>query len=736
MRSGGTNGPGAFRTLLLYELRMLVRDTRTMLIAVVAPVVLFPVFLFVLHLVEEAEERRLDETTYRYAVAGDRADWADSLVQAAVGLRLPGDTAGVPVLERAPLPAEALPAEREALDSLFQEEGLHLLVRGYSVQRWREVRGREREEEAAREAQEDGRGREEPAGEGAAAEGEAPDRELPVVRLEYRASSDFGRRAERLVQERLQRLRSHQREEAFVARGLPVAPDSVVPLEAENIATSQKEAGAFLGQILTPFLLFLMLSGGSIVAVDAISGEKERGTLETLLTTAASRAQIVDAKLAAVVVVGLAVTVVNVLNLLLYLVLGLFELPTSLAVDLSVLDVVLLFALLAPLTLLVGSALLLLSGYAKSYKEYQIYFLPLFLAFLAPSLAVVLPGMDLRSAVAFVPVSGVGVGVREIMVGERDWPFLLIAFLSTAAAAWGLARLTERTLSTERLISGVDRDEADLVGGAQLFPRHVLRWFGGLWVVFFLVSLWAGTDLGLRGQIVVNLVGLFLGGSLLMIRSYRLPVREALALRPVRPAVWLAVVVGAPSTFVLGIGLANLVDMWVFPVPDRMIEAFGEYLGGQELPLWQMLVFLTVLPGILEEIAFRGVLVYGLRKALRPVALCLVVGLIFGLFHVSLFRIVPTAYLGAILTAVVLLTGSIFPAMLWHALNNAAALVPSHLGWVGADTAFPVWFYGLAVAGAAAAFALLWVGRTPYPGLRRVRGDGSPARAEAAAGRA
>jgi membrane protease YdiL (CAAX protease family) len=99
-----------------------------------------------------------------------------------------------------------------------------------------------------------------------------------------------------------------------------------------------------------------------------------------------------------------------------------------------------------------------------------------------------------------------------------------------------------------------------------------------------------------------------------------------------------------------------------------------------------MVLFLAVMPGVFEELAFRGVLLHGLRKRIRrPWLLALAVGLIFGAFHVSLFRIVPTAFLGFILTLVVLFSGSIYPAMLWHALNNAAAIVPSSLGWVQED---------------------------------------------------
>jgi sodium transport system permease protein len=698
-------------TLFLYEIKMLLRDTRTMLIAVVAPLVLFPALIFVMRFVEEREEERLEETTYAYAVTGEEAEWARSLVGRALALdTLEADTT------RAPARFEEQEAQHP--DSLLDAGKLDMVIHGWSARGWSRIQA----ERDSAEAAEDG---ESPGGSGGPAEGEVDraasgaDPPVPVLEVRFRSASDLSRTASQRLRGRLEELRAETRDSLFMARGLPVEPGEVARVEAENTASAEREGGALLGRAALPFLLFLMLSGGSIVAADAISGEKERGTLETLLTTGARRADIVRAKLLAVTAVGAAVAAVNILNLLVYVVLGVLELPPELAVAVSPLDLGLLLIFLLPVAVLVSSALLLVSGYAGSYKEYQIYFFPVFLVFLVPALAPLLPGIELRSAVAVVPVAGLGVGIREIMVGQYDWPFLLLALASTGGMAWWLTRVTEGFLGTERLIASTDVDEADLVGGPALFPRHVLRWFLGLWVVFFVVSLWFGQSLGLRGQILVNLVGIFFGGAVIMVWRYRLPLKEAFALRAPHPAAWVAVIIGAPAAFLLGIGVSELVNTWIFPVPERMLEAFGDVMLGQELPLWQLVVFLAVFPGVFEELAFRGVLVHGLRRTFRPWALALVVGLIFGLFHVSLFRIAPTAYLGVVLTVVVLLTGSIYPAMLWHALNNAVALVPARLGWVDAETGFPVWSYPLAGVALGAALGILWVTRRPYPGLKR-----------------
>lgn len=681
-------GGGVLRTLFRYEMKMLLRDRRMIFFSVVLPLILLPGFIFIMRFTEGQAEERRETRTYEYAVVGSGADGARALIDSAMAL--PGaDTAGG--LE------EVRPADP---DSALDAGDIDFIVDALSATDARARRDSLRATEAAD-----------------TTEAAGTDSTVPVLELRYRGDNDESEAGAARMRSALVALRELRRHQVYRAGGLPVDPTSVAVVERHEAASAERESGAQLALWLTPMLVMLMLSGGSIVAVDAISGEKERGTLETLLTTSARRRDIVWAKQALIITTGVAITVINVANLALYLGLGLFELPERFVLSVAPVSLVLLLLLFLPLTVLISSALLMLSGYAKGYKEYQLYFFPVMLVFLVPSAAAVLPGMELASVIAFVPLANISVAVREVLVGEYSWAFLGITVATTTGLAALMARLTERSLSTEKLITAAELDEADLQGGPALFPRRVLRWFAVLWALLFVTSAAFGGALGIRGQVAFNLLVLFLGASVLMAWRYRLDLREALALRWPRPAVWPAVLVGAPSAFITGVGVAQLGQL-VFPIPERVIEAFGQFMVPEGVPLWQVVLFLAVLPGIIEELTFRGLLLHGLRKRLRPVALALATGVIFGFFHVELFRLFPTAYLGTVLAAVTLLTGSIFPAMLWHALNNAVALVPEYLGWWADDAVIPWWGYAAGVIGLAVAFAIIWTNRTVYPGLR------------------
>lgn len=689
-----------FRALYGAELRMVVRDRRTLVASVLLPVLVLPLVFWISGRGERQREARLEAETLYYALEGPRADWlrsalgsvADAAAEESEGaetssrIRLEERSSGSTRGEVDPDPARAL-AERQ----------VHLWI----------------EAEDGPSAKEEGS----PA--------------LPRVRLHFSADWNYSQAALAEIERRLWRARADERRQVLESTGIDLSESEVLSVVgARDLASAGQRSGSRLGRWATAFLLFFLLVGGSVVAADTLAGEKERGSLETLLGSAAGRTEIVLAKLAVIFTVGLFILLVQVANLAIYARTGLLQTSEQIQFELSAVGFACLLLLFLPLAALVAAVLLWISGRARSYKEFQIQFFPVALLALVPASAALLPGLELRSAVVLVPVANISVAVREVLVGRFDWPMLLLAFAVSTAAAVATVRSIVRGLESERLITAREVDEAELGGGPRLFPRRVLRWFAVMWATLFLSALALPTiapgSADLRVQIVINVLGIFFGSSLLMLWRYRLPVRQALRLYPVAGTSALAVALGAPSTFFAAIAVAKL-GAWLFPVPQQLVESFGQTLLANELPLWQLLVFVALLPGIFEEVAFRGVLLHGLRDRLSPVALVLTTAAIFAVFHVDLFRLVPTFFLGAVLATVTLLTGSLYPAMAWHVANNALAIT---LGWAGIDAAaFGPGVYAAALVASAASFWLLWRARPAVlrPGLGSAPGPGSVA---------
>ncbi len=698
-------------TLFATELRTVLRDRRTVIMSIVLPLLIMPLMLYSGRWNEQRRQRKLEQTVYAYAVVGPQAAAARAAVAAA--------PAAAPQKGGSSAPAFRFKEEIGAdAPAALAGSKLHFYLEAGSSEPATPEGGPRAEAGSGGSATGD---------EKADDEGEVSEKPVPgapVITVVFRGDRDVSHEGARRMVELLQSSRRAARLGALNDRGLAVQAEDIAAVAETNVASAAQVTGLQLGRFVTLFLLLFVLSGGAVVATDTLAGEKERGTLETLLTTAVSRREVIVAKHLLILAVALLITVIQVANLLVYIGFRLIPAPENFAAAIPPATALLLLALFLPVIALASSVLLLVSGHAKTYKEAQLYFFPVFLLGLLPTLAPMLPGVRLRSAIVLVPVANLAVAVKELLVGAPDWSMMAVAWLVTAAAALWVAWLAERTLSTERLITASDVSAEEARGGPALFPRHVLRWFAAIWAILFAVAMNMGEDADIRAQLAFNLGVLFLGGALLMMKRYRLDPVQALALRAPRPAVWLAVLIGAPAGLLTATGVFVLANL-VIPVPRQMMEAFGQALLPDSIPFWQVLALLSIAPGICEEIAFRGMLLHGLRGRFHPAVLALVVGAIFGVFHVTLFRIVPTAFLGVLLAAAVLLTGSIFPAMLWHALNNVLGLLAGHYGWALHDLGAGLYLAAAAVL--ALSFWIIYRNRTPYPGLRPWR-SGTPRR--------
>jgi len=695
------------RVLYGNELRMMLRDRRTMVVAVVLPLLLWPVMFYAIKRTGADREKKLAATVYQYAVTGSQAGQVRRRI--ARGAELQAENARSAAGREGPA-AEFRFQEVTVADpaASLRSDQIHFYLEGLS--------GPEADAFAAASRASPG-GAAPRKSQATALPDPAPARlpGVPMIVIYFQGDRDISQGGSSKMRDLLIRERSRERNTLLLQHGMETPPDQVMLEEKTDVASAGQVTGSYLGRFLTLYLMIFLLTGGSIVALDSVAGEKERGSLETLLTTAARRSEIVAAKQLVIVTVAVLITVIQIGNILAYVTFRVIELPPTWVIDAPPRAIAALLLLFLPMSAFTASILLMLSAYAKSYKEAQLYFFPVYLLSWVPALAAVLPGVSLRSVIVLVPVANVSVAVREIMIGRFDWPMIACVFAAMSLAAAWTARLSAKMLTKESLITASDTDAADLAGGAALFPRRVLRWYALMGVVLFAVALNIPALATFRAQLLFNELGLFLAMPLLMIWRYRLNFREALALRPVKPLVWLGVLLAIPSGHLTAVGIFQLANL-VFPVPEKMLEQFARELMPDNIPLWQMFLFLSLLPGVCEEIAFRGTLLFGLRRRLRPVALAVCVGLIFGFFHVTLFRIVPTAFLGFTLTGMALLTGSIFPGIVAHAGNNALGL---WLATAEVSTGGLWWPYYLAGAAVFAfAFFIIWRARTPYPGLR------------------
>lgn len=139
---------------------------------------------------------------------------------------------------------------------------------------------------------------------------------------------------------------------------------------------------------------------------------------------------------------------------------------------------------------------------------------------------------------------------------------------------------------------------------------------------------------------------------------------------------------------------------------------------GNLLPL---LLFIAVVPGLCEELFFRGALQNIFSRMMNPHAAIVLTGVVFSLIHFQVYGFIPRAILGILMGYLVQASGRLAPAVWAHFLNNAYATLLAYLGvhvfqrpeWVDSSYRPPFW---IALVGAAAAGAAAY---TLYRSYRR-----------------
>jgi sodium transport system permease protein len=213
-------------------------------------------------------------------------------------------------------------------------------------------------------------------------------------------------------------------------------------IEKVNVADQRENWGEKLGAFV-PYLVFILcLQGAMIPATDLGAGEKERGTLETLLISPIERHKLVLGKFFAIALAGIVSALVTVVSMAIWGTVVSQGMAVKVVADfmsaISAVDFVLMFLMLVPVVAIFASALLSLSIYARSFKEAQGYMTPIVFVVIVPVILAMLPGVELKGGWAWVPLTNVALAIKELIKGTMDYFQLFAIFGSTAVIAGGL----------------------------------------------------------------------------------------------------------------------------------------------------------------------------------------------------------------------------------------------------------------------------------------------------------
>ncbi len=270
-----------------------------------------------------------------------------------------------------------------------------------------------------------------------------------AIKLYHYEGELRSRFAVRSLQRILRDYRDQLVEQRLAARNLSTDILEPFQIKEQNVASPEKVGGALLGGLIPYMIILLSLTGAMYPAIDLTAGEKERGTIETILASPVSRGALATGKFLTVLTASVATALLSLLSLAATLSFApqlgevrsrsgeqLFKIAVSAKGIAAVLGMIL------PVAVMFSAALLAIALLAKSFKEAQSYISPLMILVIIPAIGSILPGIELDSKLALIPILNVSLVSKEILTGIYHWNYIATIFLSScvyAAAALGIA---------------------------------------------------------------------------------------------------------------------------------------------------------------------------------------------------------------------------------------------------------------------------------------------------------
>jgi sodium transport system permease protein len=583
--------------------------------------------------------------------------------------------------------------------------------------------------------------------------------EIPEPEILFNSGKEKSRVAHFQVEHLLNAWKSQIVRENLLAGRVPANVARPFEVKPRDVAEQSQQQALMWSKIL-PFVLFIWaLTGAFYPAVDLCAGEKERGTLETLLSSPARRTEIVWGKLLTVMTFSGATAMLNLASLgftARYIISQLQMMPgagpeLSEGLDLPpLLSALWLVVALVPMTALFSALCLACAAFARSTKEGQYYLMPLLLVTMPLMMLPMAPGAELNLGNSLIPVTGVVLLLKGLIQGNYGEvihyvvPVCVVTLVCChLAIRWAVYQFNQESvlfreserLDLRRWVVHLVRDRQDTPSLGEAFFCVAVIYIIQFFARFALsAAAPASPDFNFLAVLLLvsQVVCIALPALLMAVLLTRRPMKTLLLERMPKPAICAAAVLLAVLLHPLGLQVVHWITQ-LYPVQEEVLSdtaAFGKLFQSAPYP-WLPYLLMAVLPALCEELAFRGFILSGLRHLGSKWWAIGLSALFFGMAHTVIQQSMAAAGLGLVIGYIAVQTGSLVPCILFHMTYNAvmfsmaelAALYQSRPALSGLlvqgspDVVLYIWPVTL-ICTLAAAVLLWWLHRLPYQATR------------------
>lgn len=244
------------------------------------------------------------------------------------------------------------------------------------------------------------------------------------------------------LQKGLQTYRDRIIHDNLAARNISESFLKPFTIKEHNVAPPEKVGAAAFGGVIGYMVILLCLTGSMYPAMDLTAGEKERGTMETILSSPIARVDLVFGKFFLVLTAALVTAALSVTSMgLSFAVLEHLHAfdqagpdAAQLQLHIGFTTVLSIFIMVLPVAVLFSAGVMTVALFAKSYKEAQSYISPLMFVVIVPAVAAMLP-IDLDAKLALVPILNASLLCKELVTGTYHWNYIAIIFFSMCVYA-------------------------------------------------------------------------------------------------------------------------------------------------------------------------------------------------------------------------------------------------------------------------------------------------------------
>lgn len=507
------------------------------------------------------------------------------------------------------------------------------------------------------------------------------------IELTYRAGSQFSLDARRAIEDCLRTVN----DVVIKDRLRQLDPPIEIPIEttAKSVASADTGTPFSMGTLIPLILILMTVTGAVYPAIDLTAGERERGTLEALISAPVPRHELLFAKYLAVLTVALLTALANLTSMVITAYSSGLETLLFGPDGISLGMLAKIFGLLFVFAGFFSAVILILTSFARSFKEAQAYLIPVMLVSLAPGILCLLPGIEMNGWMSVTPLVNIVILARDIFDGRGQSVWTVATLLSTVLYSAVALSIAAKIFGTDAVLYGSEGSWADLVR-RQGPPRsaaslsQAMFYLALLFPSFLILSGLPGRMMGqwVEGRLATNAIltiTLFAIGPLLLARQTKVDWVEGFRLRPSSVLTFIAAAMLGLSIWPFAYELELQA---VSPARIEAMKGIFEQMKSllDAIPYPVKLIALALIPAVCEELFFRGYLLTALRSGMASQLAIAMSAVLFGLFHVfvmdSLFfeRFVPSTFLGLILGWVCYRTGSVLPGMLLHTIHNGLLL--------------------------------------------------------------